>query len=85
MVIVVHKQVYNVKWDQLWSKKIYKNPPFIANIYDKILLIEANRFIEFSLNSPSSNHTLSQGIISTLNNGPIKFVRVGKLALITIT
>lgn len=85
MVIVVHKQVYDVKWDQLWSKKIYENPPFIASIYDKILLIEANRFIEFSLNSPSSNHTLSQGIISTFNNGLIKFVRVGKLALITIT
>ncbi|XP_017753996.1 PREDICTED: uncharacterized protein LOC108546444 [Eufriesea mexicana] len=72
---VVERKLYNVKWNQLWQVDLDKEPPFITNMYDKVLFIEANRFIVFPLDDSSSNRSVSRKIIPIFNSEPVKFVR----------
>lgn len=83
MMIIVERKVYNVKWNRLWKEDLNKELPFIINAFNKIFLVEANRFIAFSFDA--SNNISSREIIPISNNGSIKFVRVCKLILFMIT
>ncbi|XP_076751493.1 uncharacterized protein LOC143423799 [Xylocopa sonorina] len=71
----VERKLYKIKWEQLWKEELDKGRPFIANTFDKILLIQGNRFVSFFSDIYSSNRTLPQEITSIVNSGSIKFVR----------
>ncbi|CAK9799818.1 hypothetical protein ANTPLA_LOCUS2117 [Anthophora plagiata] len=69
----VERKLYNVRWDQLWREDLGKERPFIANTFDKILLIQDNYFLTISYDD--MNKTTSKEILSTPNSGSVKFVR----------
>ncbi|KAG6797313.1 hypothetical protein HZU73_07383 [Apis mellifera caucasica] len=70
---IVERKVYNVKWNRLWKEDLNKELPFITDAFNKIFLVEANRFITFSFDT--SNNISSREIIPISNNGSIKFIR----------
>lgn len=61
-----------------------KELPFIANMYDKVLFIEANRMVAFTLDDSSSNRSVSREVIPIFNSNPVKFVRVRTLQLFIV-
>ncbi|XP_076178598.1 uncharacterized protein LOC143152403 isoform X2 [Ptiloglossa arizonensis] len=71
----VQRKFYNVQWNKRWQESLNKERPFIVNAFNRVLFVQGNRVVAFSIDTPLSNQTSLQEVILTRGDGSIKFLR----------